>query len=157
MTVPTRHVNTSSSQVTNKVRNTVPNQTPTSNVTRFPPALTPINGNANTIQTNVSAVSVNNIPNNVGNVMIANRQHRTNYNQTGGEIIDLSSPPHSPQHTNVNTVNRISSSASNGYSYNKSSGNTSLPPLIFLNDQSSNKNGVPPFKVSSFKLFLLFF
>ncbi len=152
MTAP-RHVSSvSNSSATNKVRNMAPNQIATSAVTRFPPALTPINDTSNIIRTSNSTSVHSSVSSNVSGAMVAgSRPPRTNFSQGGGEIIDLSSPPHSPQYTNNSSLNRIPSVSSNSFNYGKTNSNTHLPPLIHINDGASPmKNGIPPYKVSSF-------
>lgn len=133
-----------------KSRNLVPNQVASPTATRFPPALTPISGANNVIQAAANSTSMSNMPANVNSIMAANnrqQQQRMNLIQSGGEIIDLSSPPHSPQRGN-DAASRIPSAACSNYNL-MGGGHPSLPPLKRLSDSPLvMKNGVPQYKVS---------
>ncbi|KAK7601766.1 hypothetical protein V9T40_009207 [Parthenolecanium corni] len=158
LAVPSRHTTNANSQQQQQIksRGTVSNQVANSTVTRFPPALTPINGTNNVIQVAANSTSLNNVSNNINSIMAVNnrqqqQQYRTNLIQSGGEIIDLSSPPHSPQHMN-NAVNRIPSVSNSNYSL-KTNSHPNLPPLKRITDAPLMKNGVPQYKVETIKLF----
>lgn len=162
LAVPSRHTTNANSQQQQQIksRGTVSNQVANSTVTRFPPALTPINGTNNVIQVAANSTSLNNVSNNINSIMAVNnrqqqQQYRTNLIQSGGEIIDLSSPPHSPQHMN-NAVNRIPSVSNSNYSL-KTNSHPNLPPLKRITDAPLMKNGVPQYKVSLSFIFVFFF
>lgn len=126
---------TSTAQMTNKVRSNLPNQTAPG--TRYPPALTPISSAV--IQPNASTI-VGNMPSNNSTLMVGNR-NRTPYPPSGGdEIIDLSSPPHSPQPLNSINMNNMPASG-NVATYVKAN-NSTLGKIIkvaeVVNSTTSN-------------------
>ena len=131
------HMNTvSASPLTNKVRNIAPANQVSAN-TRYPPALTPITSTV--IQPNTSTV-IGTISN---NALMTNNRNRVNYNAPGGdEIIDLSSPPHSPQQVNSVNINTPLGSASNYSNYSKPKDNIEQLP-----EYTSSPHTVP-YKVS---------
>lgn len=84
------------------------------------------------------------------------RNHRApavapNYVQNGGEIIDLSSPPHSPQST-TNSIKRSAVVTNNVADYRTL--NFNYPPLVRIDDVPAHqlKSINPPFKVSAGRL-----
>lgn len=156
--VSTRHVGnaTSTSQQQQQMKSRTSNQAGNSAMTRYPQTLNSLNGTSNVIQTSASTTSLNPVPNNVNNLMPDNRpqQHRSNFIQSGGEIIDLSSPPHSPQHNVYNVPNTIPAGL------NSSHNHPNLPPLQRICDASQlMTNTMPQYKVSllhSYKFFNFF-
>lgn len=154
MAVSSRHMSnatsTSQQQQQIKSRNPVSNQAVNSTVTRFPPTLNSLNGSSNVIQVAANSNTLNTVHNNVNNLMPVNnrqQQHRSNFIQSGGEIIDLSSPPHSPQHSMYNASNTIPSVL------NSSHNHPNLPPLQRISDASQlMTNTMPQYQVSLFYL-----
>lgn len=151
MTAPSRQMNTTvtSQQQQQQVRsrNALTNQSVNSVGTRFPQTSSSINGSNNVIQAAASSTSLNTMHNNVNNSMPINsrpqQQHRSNSIQNCGEIIDLSSPPHSPQRNSYNAANAVPSVPSSSHSHN------SLPPLQRISDAPQlMANGLPQYKVS---------
>lgn len=151
MTAPSRQMNTTvtSQQQQQQVRsrNALTNQNVNSVGTRFPQTSSSINGSNNVIQAAASSTSLNTMHNNVNNSMPINsrpqQQHRSNSIQNCGEIIDLSSPPHSPQRNSYNAANTVPSVPSSSHSHN------SLPPLQRISDAPQlMANGLPQYKVS---------
>lgn len=136
VSAPSRHVNITSIQGTNKMRNHLSNHVTNSNTTRFPPALTPINGTS--IMPATNGVTIVNSSSN----MMVNTRHGTVSNQSA-EVIDLSSPPHSPQHSN-GSVMRVNSAPTNGYNYLKSKSHGMS--MEYISD-SPMKSNTPPYRV----------